>query len=301
MNLIHLQSFVCVVEKESFSIAAGLCNLTQSAVSQHVKAMEEDLGAKLLIRNTHSIALTESGKTLYQSAKRILKEASDCYEEISNINQCLKGELNIGVGSFIEPYIRKAAVAMMEKYPGVKLNVEFGKATRLNQLLREHKLDIAFTMNTAYVDEGIESEPCIPLRIYAVMSQTHPLASKEEVSYADIMRFPVLMPDAGERVYATIQKYMGCVLNKLKVKAVVNSSAAILNVLDELKAMTFLPKQYVAHRSDLVAIPIKELRMEMSSNVHWMKDVSMKTSAKMFMKIVREDVMPLFKVMEEVE
>lgn len=298
MNFVHLNSFIAVVEKESFSIAAGLCNVTQSAVSQHIKALEDEFGTTLLIRNTHSISLTESGKSLYRYAKRIIKEAGDCKEEISNLNHCLTGELNIGVGSFIEPYIRMAAIAMMRKYPGMKLNVEFGKAARLNRLLREHKLDIAFTMNTAHETEGIESEPCIPVRIYAIMSKRHPLSVKDEVKFNELVRFPVLMPDVGERVYATIQKYMDCDLRMLKVKAVVNSAAAIMGALDELKAMSFLPKQYVSNRPDLVAVPIKELRCEMKSNAHWMKDVSMKTSAKAFMKIMREEVMPLFNAME---
>lgn len=60
------------------------------------------------------------------------------------------------------------------------------KAINLNHLLRNHELDIAFTMNTAFQNEGVESKPCIPFSIYAIMRNTHPLAKLKEVSYKDI-------------------------------------------------------------------------------------------------------------------
>ena len=73
MELRNLRSFVLVAETSSFSIAASRCYLTQSAVSQHIKALEEELKCKLLIRNSHNITLTECGETLFAQAKEILK------------------------------------------------------------------------------------------------------------------------------------------------------------------------------------------------------------------------------------
>lgn len=61
MELRHLRSFVYVAETLSFSIAASRCFVTQSAISQHIKALEDELGCKLLIRTSHSIMLTENG------------------------------------------------------------------------------------------------------------------------------------------------------------------------------------------------------------------------------------------------
>ena len=62
MELRNLRSFVLVAETSSFSVAATRCYLTQSAVSQHIKALEEELKCKLLIRNSHNITLTECGE-----------------------------------------------------------------------------------------------------------------------------------------------------------------------------------------------------------------------------------------------
>ena len=117
MELRNLRSFVLVAETSSFSVAASRCYLTQSAVSQHIKALEEELKCKLLIRNSHNITLTECGETLFAQAKEILKLSDGCIEQINALNNCITGELRIGVGSFIAPYIRRTAMTFMERYP----------------------------------------------------------------------------------------------------------------------------------------------------------------------------------------
>ena len=244
MELRHLQSFIYVAETFSFSIAASRCYVTQSAISQHIKALEDELGCKLLIRTSHNITLTEYGEALLPRAKDILKQTADCKEHIHALNNCMTGELRIGVGSFIAPYIRVAAIIFMERYPNVRLNAEMTKATNLNHLLRNHELDIAFTMNTAYKNEGIESIPCIPFHIYAIMRNTHPLAKKTEVSYKDMLCHSVIMPDVGERVFNTFQQYMRHDLTKLNVKCIVNDPDEDLAIVEEKQSITFMPKLY---------------------------------------------------------
>ena len=124
MELRHLRPFILTAETASFSVASSRCCLTQLAVSQHIKALEEEFHCKLIIRSSHSITLTECGEALFAQAKEILKLSDDCTEQINAINNCVTGELRIGVGSFIAPYIRRTAMTFMERYPNVKLSIE---------------------------------------------------------------------------------------------------------------------------------------------------------------------------------
>lgn len=299
MDLKNLRSFVFVAETSSFSIAATCCYVTQSAISQHIKALEYELNCRLMIRSSHSITLTESGKALLIHAKAILRQIEDCKEHINAINNCMTGELRLGIGSFIAPYIRKAAVTFMERYPNVRLNVEFGKACRLNQMLREHKIDMAFTMNTAYDNEGIESEPCIPFTISVIMSDTHPLTKKQKVSFDELMKHSIIMPDVGERVFNTLQKYIHHDLAKLNVKSIVNSADEAIAVVRESNLLTFMPKIYVKDYPDIVARPIVGMEQQLMSNAHWMQDVPMKRSAQLFLDIVKEEAVPYVTAMQE--
>lgn len=299
MEFRHLRSFVFIAETKSFSIAASRCCLTQSAVSQHVRMLESELGCKLLIRTSHDIMLTESGQALLPHAKDILKQAEDCKEHLKALNNCMSGELRIGVGSFIAPYVRMAALIFMERYPNVRINADFTKAHILNQSLRAHMLDIAFTMNMAYSYEGINSCPCIPFRVYAIMRDTHPLAALQKVSYEDLLKYPIIMPDVGERVFETCQQYIQRDLNKLNIKCVISDPDEALASVEETKYVTFMPKLYLRNHPSLVVRPILGLEQQLMSNAHWMRDVPKKRAAQLFLDIIKDEVVPYIAVAEE--
>lgn len=299
MELRHLRSFVFVAETKSFSIAASRCCVTQSAVSQHVRLLEDELGCKLLIRTSHGMMLTESGEALLPRAKEILKQTDDCKEQIRALNNCMTGELRIGVGSFIAPYIRMAALIFMERYPNVRINADFTKAHLLNQSLRAHMLDLAFTMNMAYSHEGIESQPCIPFNVYAIMRDTHPLAELKKVSYEDLLKHPIIMPDVGERVFETCQKYIERDLYKLNIKCIISDPDEALASVEETKYVTFMPKLYLRNHPTLVSRPIVGLEQQLMSNAHWMQDVPKKRAAQLFLDIIKEEVVPYISLAEE--
>lgn len=300
MELRHLRSFVFVAETQSFSIAATRCYLTQSAISQHVKALEHELGCKLLFRTSHKIVLTENGEELLPRAKEIIKMTEDCKEHINFINNVITGELRIGVGSFITPYIRKAALIFMERYPNVRVSAEFTKACRLNSLLRSHSIDLAFTMNTAFKEEGIETQRCIPFSIYAIMRDTHPLAHLREITYDDLMRHPIVMPDVGERAFNSVQQYFKQDLTKLNVKCIVSNPDEALAVVEETNCITFASKLHLKFHSDLIAKPIECLtNQRLYSNGHWMQDVPLKRSAQLFLEIIQQESVPYLNAIED--
>ena len=299
MELRNLKSFIYVAENLSFTIAATRCFITQSAISQHIKALENELQCKLLIRTSHDITLTESGEELYIRAKEIVKQAEDCKEHIRSLNNCMTGELRIGVGSFIAPYIRVAALLFMERYPNVRINAEFTKASSLNRLLRDHTIDLAFSMNTAYQNEGIKTKPCIPFHIYAIMRKTHPLAKLDKVSYKDLLRHGVIMPDVGDRVFNTLQQYMTYDLNKLNVKCIVSDPDEDLAIIEETPWVTFMPKLYLKNHPTLIAKTIVNLENELMSNAHWMMDVPMKLSAQTFLDIIQQEAIPYINELEK--
>ncbi|MBQ0074599.1 MAG: LysR family transcriptional regulator [Prevotella sp.] len=299
MEVKYLESFVFVAETKSFSIASARCHVTQPAISHHIKALEDELGCKLLIRTTHSITLTESGKELLPRAKDIIKRTEECKDSINALNNNITGELRIGIGSFITPYIRKAALTFLKRYPNVRLCPEFGKACHLNQMLRKHDLDIAFTMNTAYKDEGIESQECIPFSICAFMSNTHPLASQEKVTFEELLTHQIIMPDVGEREFSTFQKYMNRDLSGLNVRCIISNPDEALAILEESKMITFATKLYMKDYPHLAARPIVGLEQQLMSNAHWMQDVPLKKSAQLFMDIVREEAVPYLTALQE--
>lgn len=288
MEIRQLTSLVAIADTGSMTKAAQQCHVTQSAISQHIKALEEEVGTNLFDRTKNGLVITDAGRLLIQRARVILKEERECREEISGTLGHLCGELRIGVGSFIAPYIRRAALVMMEKYPNVRLHVHFEQANVLNRMLRDGDIDLAFTMNEAYHYEGIESTEAIPFHLSAIMPKTHWLAEKNVVTYDDLMKCRVVMPDVGERVFGTIQRYTSYDISRFDVAAIVNEASEALMVLDDVQYVTFLPSEYANGSTKLVAKPIAGLMMELMSNAHWMRDRSIKASANAFLEIIKD-------------
>ncbi len=292
MEIRQLKYFVSVAETGSFSEASRRCFLSQSAISQQIKSLEDELGTTLFLRNPHKVVMTESGEELLPLARQALKSFNECHEHISNLRGMLCGQLNIGMSHFIEPYVRQAAVIMLKQYPNVRLNLFYLPTSELNRMLVNHQLDLAFSINTANKDENIDSEPVLTFHLRAVMRSTHPLANKEKVSFADLMNYSIVMPETGARLFSTVRKYLDVDIDKLNIRAVVNEPTAALNLVQDTNFITFLPTRTVGDRPTLVAKEIEGLEMPVQSYAHWMKDTCQKHSAEVFLKFIKEYSVP---------
>lgn len=107
------------------------------------------------------------------------------------------------------------------------------------------------------------------------------------------------MPDVGERVFNTFQKYLKYDFMKLNVKCIVSDPNEDLAIVEESHCVTFMPKLYLKNHPTLTVRPIVGLEHDLMSNVHWMKDVPMKRSAQLFLDIVRNEAIPYIKTLEE--
>lgn len=298
MDIKQLKIFVAIAEGISFSDAAQMFGLTRSAVSHIISSMESELGVELLIRDKHEMFLSESGMILLANARKIVHDYEEATEIISGIANYVPGELRIGVGSFVEPYIRKACAKLLKENPSLKVNAYVYRAHTLNQLLKAGKIDVAFTINEAYDNEDLISKPCIPIHIMAIMSKTHALATKEKVTFEDLCNYDCIMPAEDNRAFATINKYFDADLKNIKTRCSVNTSDGALNMVSEESFVCFATPQHVINRPSLVAKPIEGLDMEITSFMHYRKNAHLKRSASMLFDILKDYAIPYFKALE---
>lgn len=294
MDLKQLSSFISIAEGNSFSTAAQKNAITRSAVSHQIAQLETEMGAELFVRNKNDVQLTECGQLLLQHARKILKEADDAKDKILGLRGEISGTLRIGVGMFIEPYVRKAAFKMLRDYPEVSMNVKIEQAKNLNAMLRKHELDIAFTMNTSFEYEHIETIPLIPIRICAVVRKTHELAKKSIIEYEEIKRHQIVMPDEDKRSIQTVERFFGKNIDGLKTRIVINNSDAAFATVEEEGFVTFATPAHILNRPNLVSIPIKGMENDIVCNAHWMSDCYLKNSAKVLLDYIRNFSEPYY-------
>lgn len=143
LNLSQLQTFVTVASEGSMTAAADKLFLTQPAVSQQMKNMEDDLGVELIVRGSKQIKMTAQGEILYEHAKKILSLAQLAEVSIKSVGAQLKGELRIGTLNSIGLHLMSPVVSRLLKFnPDFKIKVDYAKGESLIQSYKLGELDV---------------------------------------------------------------------------------------------------------------------------------------------------------------
>lgn len=143
LNLSQLQTFVTVASEGSMTAAADKLFLTQPAVSQQMRNMEDDLGVELIVRGSKQIKMTAQGEILYEHAKKILSLAQMAEVSIKSIGAQLRGELRIGTLNSIGLHLMSPVVSRLLKFnPDFKIKVNYSKGESLIQSYKKGELDV---------------------------------------------------------------------------------------------------------------------------------------------------------------
>ena len=144
MMLRQIQHFQTIVQENSFTKAAELCHISQSGISQSIKALEDEIGVKLITRKNRSFQLTQAGEHFYKKSLVITADLEQLCRETVRIDHKDAAELSLGVlSTYSGDEFNRAIAAFSEKYPTVELNVSSGNHEDLYDGLRFGKLDLA--------------------------------------------------------------------------------------------------------------------------------------------------------------
>lgn len=143
LNLSQLQTFVTIVSEGSMTAAADKLYLTQPAVSQQMKNLEDELDVELIVRGSKQIKTTAQGELLYEYAKKILSLAQQTEIAIKSVGSHLKGSLRIGTLNSIGLHLMSPVVNRLLKYnPDFKIKVEYAKGEDLIKHYQAGDLDV---------------------------------------------------------------------------------------------------------------------------------------------------------------
>jgi DNA-binding transcriptional LysR family regulator len=124
LNLHELTVFLAAAEHGNFSEAGRQLHLTQPAVSQNIKSLERQFGAKLFVRTGRSLRLTEAGQALLPMARELLGSANRLEEAMSSLHGAVIGEMNIGCSTASGKYLLPGLIARFRRrFPRVQVNV----------------------------------------------------------------------------------------------------------------------------------------------------------------------------------
>lgn len=186
MNLSQLQSFVALADMGSFTEAAYAINLTQSAVSHALSALESELGVTLIERNRKGVvALTGVGQKILPHARALLVQAEAIDQEAKAAHGETSGKLRVGsIASLIPPHLLASLLTCFEKqYPDMKVVLFEGSMHEVGEWIEKSIIDVGFVVLPA---PGITSTSITGDELCVVVPLTHRLRTREAVKPAEL-------------------------------------------------------------------------------------------------------------------
>ncbi|WP_101846940.1 LysR family transcriptional regulator [Halobacillus sp. Marseille-P3879] len=179
MDTESLQTFVKVIELESFTRASQKLNLSQPTVSFHIKSLEEYFQTTLIDRTPKRFRITPTGEIVYQRAKQLLGLIDKARTEVFEYHHQLRGEIRIGASYTVGEYILPSLLKAFDKlYPEVELNVTIKNTGHVNQEVQLHNLDVGLVEGKVNQKDLI-SYPFMEDEMVVVIPKGHPLRDKE--------------------------------------------------------------------------------------------------------------------------
>lgn len=185
--------FNVVATSKSFSKAADELFMTQSAVSQAIKQLENSIDMILFKRTAKGVELTEAGNVLYKYTSSAMELLETGLHKVEALKVLEDGELKIGAADTISSYFLLPRLEMFHKlYPNIKIQIINRVTTETIELLKNGKIDIALG-NLPIEDDGIEIKKCMTVHDTFVAGNDYIEYKDKIFSHADIAKLPLIL------------------------------------------------------------------------------------------------------------
>ncbi|MDV2857664.1 MULTISPECIES: LysR family transcriptional regulator [Oceanimonas] len=195
-TLKQLRYFVVAGEFSSVTRAAQELHVSQPSISSAILHLEEVTGLQLFVRHhAQGLSLTPSGRQFIVKAKQLLGQADGLAHYATTLGQDVAGSLRIvGFPTFTPILVPGLIRRFNDMYPAVNVQCDEKSQQDVIQGLHEGRYELALTYDLQ-IPSHIEFEPLMEFPPYAVMSQDHPLADRDEVSLQELAEHPMVVLD----------------------------------------------------------------------------------------------------------
>jgi DNA-binding transcriptional LysR family regulator len=204
MDTRQLSAFCEVVERRSFSDAAARLGVTQPAVSQQVRALEQRLGTQLLDRSGRRVEPTEAGLRLYRGAQRLLQLEEQLLEELAEPEGPLQGRLEIGASTGPAAIVLPLLLCEFQQAnPGLHVALSVSDTQSVVELVADRRLELGI-VGAARRHRSVAFEPFFRDEVILVTPPGHPYAGKT-VGLDQLADGPLILMQQGAGVRQMVE------------------------------------------------------------------------------------------------
>jgi len=193
MQYAQLRAFHAVAEHGGFSKAAQALSLTQPAISDHVRRLEQDFGVKLFDRGPRGVEPTELGRRLFSVTRQMLSCERDARQLLDSAGGLASGTLSLVADA--PDLAVKLIGAFRKQYPGIVVTLSIANAAECKQRVLSSAVDAAITA-APQVHSRLESRVLRRDPLVAMVPATSPIAKKRKLTYAEFVKEPVIFREA---------------------------------------------------------------------------------------------------------
>src|SRR6202167_4219036 len=287
MELSQLEVFLSVARERRFSRAAEKLYRTQSAVSQTIRKLEDELGESLFDRSSREGVLTDAGQVLYEYAEKLLNLRHDAHESLVELRELQKGKLIIAANELTALYLLPVLSEFRRLHPMIKITVQRALGSRIPDDVLQHSAELG-VLSYKTEEPRLHSVVTYLDELVLVVPPKHPLASAREVSIrqlgAESFVAHIVSSPYREKVLQTFERHktplhMGLELPTLQ---------AIKQFVAMGNGVAFMPEISVEAelgRGELVRIPVRELRVQRKLRLIYRKEAGLSHAARAFLKV----------------
>ena len=186
LELRHLRKLVALRDTGNLSRAAQLLNLTQSALSYQLKALEDQYGTTLFERKSQPVVFTAPGQRLLRVADAVLPQLAEAERDVRRLVDGAAGSLRIAVECHTcFDWLMPAMDALRERWPEIELDIVSGFQADPVALLHQDRAELAIVSDLDEAETGIVVHPLFEFEIVALLPKGHPLLARPHLEAAD--------------------------------------------------------------------------------------------------------------------
>lgn len=262
MDTRQLAAFCEVVERRSFSDAAARLGVTQPAVSQQVRALEQRLGTQLLDRSGRRVEPTEAGMRLYRGAQRMLACEDQLLEELGEPEGPLRGTLEIGASTGPAAIVLPLLLCEFQRdNPDLRVELSVSDTQSVVELVAERRLELGI-VGAARRHRSVAFEPFFRDEVILVTPPAHPFAGKT-IELDELSRGPLIVMQQGAGVRQMVEDELrksGRRLRDLEAPLELGLQESVRSAVQAGYGVSFISRRAV--ESDLAAGTLAEARVQ---------------------------------------
>ena len=284
LNLLRV--FYHVAKTEQISKAAEILNVSQPAISQQIKSLEDQIGFKLFSRSKKGVKLTQEAEEIFAYCKNIFAQVESINHTLQNISSLDTGTLRIGASDTIcKYYLIDKLKTFEELYPKIRYRVTNCTTNESLTLLKNNDVDIAF-VHTPVTNQNFTFRPCLTLEDYFVCSKDFDCSQIKELS--DLTKYRTLLLEKSSHSRKSLDSNLLRYNVELRPKFELASLDLLIEFAKKNMGIICVSKQYIKtelENKELKIIPLKE-KLDLRSISLAFDNNTISHAAKRFMEIL---------------